>query len=56
MGPLQICAGYSAGAEAAIHAASNVCDEKGTDRILLTDATNALNQINSAATMHNLKI
>ena len=33
-GPLQVCAGHNAGAEAAIHAMSQVFVEEGTDRIL----------------------
>ena len=33
-GPLQVCAGHSAGSEAAIHAISQVFEEEGTDGIL----------------------
>jgi hypothetical protein len=55
-GPLQVCAGYSAGAEAAIHAMSHVFDEEGTDGILLIDATNAFNQMNTAVAMHNFQL
>ena len=40
-GPLHVCAGHNAGAEAAIHAMSQVFVEKGTDGILLIDASNA---------------
>ena len=47
-GPLQVCAGHSAGAEAAIHTMSQVFDEEETDGILLIDATNAFNQMSRA--------
>lgn len=42
-GPLQVCAGHSAGAEAAIHAMSEVFIEEETDGILLIDARKAFN-------------
>ena len=37
--PLQICLGYSAGAEVAIHAMAQMLDDDGTDEILLVDAS-----------------
>ena len=55
-GPLQVCAGYSAGTEAAIHAMSNVFEEEGTDGVLLIDANNAFSQMNRAVAMQNLRI
>ena len=55
-GPLQVSAGHSAGAEAAIHSMSQVFDEEETDGILLIDATNAFNQMNRAVSMHNIQI
>ena len=41
-GPLQVCAGHSVGAEAAIciHAMAQIFDDDGTDGILLVDASN----------------
>ena len=41
-GPLQVCAGHSAGSEAAIyiHAMAQIFDDDGTDGILLVDASN----------------
>ena len=41
-GPLQVCAGHSAGAEAAIyiHAMAQIFDDDGTDGILLVHASN----------------
>ena len=41
--PLQVCAGFSGGAEAAIHAMKNIFQEEGTDGVLLIDASNAVN-------------
>ena len=38
-GPLQICVGYSAGAEVAVHAMAQILDEDCTDEILLVDAS-----------------
>ena len=37
--PLQICIGYSAGAEVAIHAMAQILDNDGTDEILLVDVS-----------------
>ena len=54
--PLLVCAGYSAGAEAATHAMSHVFEEEGPDGILLIDATKAFNQMNRAVAMHNFWI
>ena len=57
VGPLQVCAGHSAGSEAAIHAITNqVFNEEGADGVLLIDATNAFNQMNRAVAMHNIRI
>ena len=41
-GPLQVCAGHSAGAEAAIyiHPMAQIFDDDGTNGILLVDASN----------------
>ena len=55
-GPLQVCAGHSAGAEAAIHTMSQVFDGEETDGILLIAATNAFNQMNRAVAMHKIQI
>ena len=55
-GPLQVCAGHSAGSEAAIHAMSQVLEEEETDGISLIDASNAFNQLNSAAALNNIQI
>ena len=42
--------------EAAIHAMSQVFEEEGTDGILLIDASNAFNQMNRSAALHNIQI
>ena len=54
--PLQVCAGYSAGSEATIHAISQVFVEEGTDGILLINASNAFNQMNRSVALHNIQI
>ena len=54
--PLQVCAGQSAGSEAAIHAMGQVFVEEGTDGILLIDASNAFNQLNRSVALHNIQI
>lgn len=55
-GPLQACAGHSAGAEAAVHGMSQVFAEEETDGILLIDASNAFNQMNRSVALHNIQI
>ena len=55
-GPLQVCAGHSAGSEAAIHAISQVFVEEGTDGILLIEASNVFNQMNKSVVLHNIQI
>ena len=54
--PLQVCAGHSTGSEAAIHAMSQVFGEEGTDGILLIDASNAFNQMNTSIALHNIQV
>ena len=54
--PLHVCAGHNAGAEAAIHAMSQVFEEEGTDGILLIDASNAFKQMNRSAASHSIQI
>ena len=39
-----------------IHAMSQVFVEEGTDGILLIDASNAFNQMNTSVTLHNIQI
>ena len=45
-GATQVCAGQSAGCEAAIHALRRVFEDVGSDGVLLVDADNAFNRLN----------
>ena len=45
-GPLQLCAGQEAGAEAAVHAMKAVFEDAATDAVLFVDASNAFNNLN----------
>ena len=55
-GPLQTCAGFKAGAEAAIHAMQSFFDDEGTDAVLLIDARNAFNTMNRKTALVNIQI
>ena len=55
-GPLQTCAGFGAGAEAAIHAMKKIFDNEKTDAVLLIDATNAFNCMNRRVALHNIRV
>ena len=55
-GPLQVCGGFSGGVEAAIHTMDNIFQEEDTDGVLLINASNAFNQMNRSAAMHNVRI
>ena len=53
-GKLHLCAGQPAGIEAAIHAARQLYDDDSTEGFLLVDASNAFNQLNRQAALHNI--
>ena len=55
-GSLQVCAGHTAGGEAAIHAMREIFEADETDAALLIDATNAFNSLNRAAALHNIRV
>ena len=55
-GPLQTCAGFKAGAEAAIHAMHSFFDQEGTDAVLLIDAENAFNSMNRKTALVNVQV
>ena len=55
VGPLQLCAGQSAGVEAAVHAMRKFFENDDTDGILLIDADNAFNRVNRAAALWNVQ-
>ena len=54
-GPLQLCAGQSAGVEAAIHAMRELFAREETEGVLLVDADNAFNRINRSAALWNVQ-
>ena len=55
-GAIQVCAGHTAGAEAAIHAMQTIFEEDNTQGILLIDASNAFNCLNRWVALHNILI
>ena len=55
-GSLQLCAGQKSRSEAAIHAMHAVFEADDTDAVLLIDASNALNALNRAAALHNIRV
>jgi len=56
VGNLQVCAGQKAGGEAAVHAMRTIYSDPDCDAVLLVDATNAFNNINRQAAIHNTRI
>ncbi len=54
-GAAQVCAGQSAGCEAAIHALRQLFAAMGTDGVLLVDADNAFNRLNRSVALHNIQ-
>ena len=55
-GSLHLCAGQKSGREAAIHAMPTIFESDDTDAVLLIDASNALNALNRAAALRNMRI
>ena len=55
-GSLQLCAGYKAGSEAAVHAMNKLFEEKETDAVLLVDASNAFNSLNHDVFLHSVQV
>ena len=53
-GATHICAGQSAGCEAAIHALHQIFEAMGTDGVLLVDADSAFNRLNPAVALRNI--
>jgi hypothetical protein len=54
-GPIQVCAGFESGCEAAIHAMTKIFEDEYSEGILLVDADNAVNRLNRAAALWNLQ-
>ena len=55
-GSLQVSAGQMFESEAAVHAMNSMFNADETDAVLLIDATNAFNTLNTAAALHNISI
>ena len=55
-GSLQVWADLKSGSEVAICAMRNIFEAEGTDAVLLIDASNALNALNRAAALHNIRV
>ena len=55
-GPLQTCAGHGAGAESAIHAMKLAFEQDASDAVLLIDASNAFNTMNTIVGLHNIRV
>jgi len=56
-GATQVCAGHKSGSEAAIHAMHNIFESDETaDVALLIDASNAVNSLNRAAALDNVRV
>ena len=54
-GARQLCAGQQAGTEAAVHAIRELFSKDESEGVLLVDATNAFNNINRNAALHNIR-
>lgn len=54
-GTLQLCAGQTAGCEAAIHAVRHMFNDNECEAVLLVDATNAFNCLNCQTAMRNIR-
>ena len=55
-GTLQLCAGQEAGCEAAVHALRKIFLNENTEGALLVDASNAFNNLNRQAALHNIQV
>ena len=55
-GPLQVCAGHEARCEAAIHAMQEIFADEESKGVLLVDAKNAFNSLNSGVALHNCRV
>ena len=55
-GSLQVCAGHKSGSEVAIYAMGNIFQADETDAVLVIDASNAFNALNTAAALYNIRV
>ena len=53
---LQTCAGFEAGAEAAIHAMKELYEEENSEAVIMIDASNAFNSMNRAVALNNIQV
>ena len=56
VGTLQLCAGQTAGIEAAIYTKRHIYEADNTEALLLVDAENAFNILNRKAALYNISI
>ena len=56
VGTLQLCAGQTAGIEAAIYTKRHIYEADNTEALLLVDAENAFNVLNRKAALYNISI
>ena len=54
-GPLQLCSGHEAGAEAAVHAMRATFQDATTDAVIFVDASNAFNNLNRKVALLNVQ-
>ena len=54
-GVRQLCAGQTAGTEAAVHATRELFAQPDSEGVLLVDAANAFNNINRQVALHNIQ-
>ncbi len=54
-GSIQLCAGQTAGTEAAVHAMNQAFQATEAEAVLLVDASNAFNSLNRQAALHNIR-
>ena len=54
VGPLQLCAGYDGGCEAAVHAINTLFSHPSCEAVIQVDASNAFNCLNRKAALKNV--
>ena len=55
-GNLQTCAGFEAGAEAAIYAMKELYEEENSEAVIMIDASNAFISMNRAVALNNIQV
>ena len=54
IGTMQLCAGQVSGVEASIHAVRKMFDCEETEAVLVVDASNAFNSLNTQVALQNI--